>query len=48
MSADERGVQFESPHTGQLTYLTPEHCIEIQVSLPIRDDIITTKQGAVP
>uniref|UniRef100_F1L4N9 Queuine tRNA-ribosyltransferase catalytic subunit 1 n=1 Tax=Ascaris suum TaxID=6253 RepID=F1L4N9_ASCSU len=33
MSADERGVQFESPHTGQLTYLTPEHCIEIQEHL---------------
>uniref|UniRef100_A0A915BC13 tRNA-guanine(15) transglycosylase-like domain-containing protein n=1 Tax=Parascaris univalens TaxID=6257 RepID=A0A915BC13_PARUN len=33
MSADEKGVQFESPHTGQLTHLTPEHCIEMQEHL---------------
>ncbi|VDM43780.1 unnamed protein product [Toxocara canis] len=33
MSVDEKGVQFESPHTGQLTYLTPEICIQIQEHL---------------
>ncbi|VDK41703.1 unnamed protein product [Anisakis simplex] len=33
MSIDETGVQFVSPHTNQLTHLTPEHCIEIQENL---------------
>uniref|UniRef100_A0A914S4T8 Uncharacterized protein n=1 Tax=Parascaris equorum TaxID=6256 RepID=A0A914S4T8_PAREQ len=52
MSADEKGVQFESPHTGQLTHLTPEHCIEMQVSFvpsivssrSVQDDSITTRR----
>lgn len=33
MSVDERGVNFKSPHTGDLTQLTPEHSIQIQEDL---------------
>lgn len=31
MTVDEEGVVFESPHTGQITHMTPEHSIKIQV-----------------
>ncbi len=33
MEVTEEGVKFESPHTGELTLLTPEHCVEIQNAL---------------
>lgn len=30
MTLDEQGVNFESPHTGEMTLLTPEKSVEIQ------------------
>ncbi|KAK0421260.1 hypothetical protein QR680_015143 [Steinernema hermaphroditum] len=33
MTLDEQGVNFESPHTGEMTLLTPEMSIEIQEAL---------------
>lgn len=33
MSVDEKGVDFESPHTGEVTHMTPEHSIQIQEDL---------------
>ncbi|TKR78053.1 hypothetical protein L596_018922 [Steinernema carpocapsae] len=33
MTLDEQGVNFESPHTGEMTLLTPEKSIEIQEDL---------------
>ncbi|KAH7731045.1 TGT-1 protein [Aphelenchoides avenae] len=33
MEVTEEGVTFASPHTGETTVLTPEHCIEIQEAL---------------
>ncbi|KAI6175691.1 Queuine tRNA-ribosyltransferase domain containing protein [Aphelenchoides bicaudatus] len=33
MEVTEEGVRFESPHTKEITMLTPEHCIEIQESI---------------
>lgn len=30
MHVTEKGVFFESPHTGEETLLTPERCIEMQ------------------
>lgn len=33
MEVTEEGVRFESPHTKEITMLTPEHCIEIQEAI---------------
>jgi len=33
MEITEEGVNFESPHTKEMTMLTPEYCVEIQVIL---------------
>jgi len=33
MEVTEEGVKFESPHTKEITMLTPEHCIELQEAI---------------
>lgn len=46
MEITEEGVKFESPHTGEMMMLTPEHCIEIQEA--IGADIMMQLDHVIP
>lgn len=46
MSVTENGVEFESPHTGERTLLTPERCIQLQEN--IGSDIAMQLDHVIP